>query len=96
MNYTQKQNKYCVHHTIIIRKRTRDLWLTNQESDSLSSCFAILSLFQIFFVLRKKQNQVTFLHIYHHTGMVIVSWGIVKWLPGMFNNFINSIRIQYF
>lgn len=22
----------------------------------------------VFFVLRKKQNQVTFLHVYHHTG----------------------------
>ncbi|KAJ8724019.1 hypothetical protein PYW07_007999 [Mythimna separata] len=36
----------------------------------------------IFFVLRKKQNQVTFLHVYHHYGMVAVSWGIVKWVPG--------------
>lgn len=25
----------------------------------------------IFFVLRKKNNQVTFLHIYHHAGMVV-------------------------
>ncbi|XP_075983193.1 very long chain fatty acid elongase 5-like [Anticarsia gemmatalis] len=36
----------------------------------------------IFFVLRKKQNQVSFLHVYHHFGMVAVAWSIVKWVPG--------------
>lgn len=36
----------------------------------------------VFFVLRKKQNQVTFLHVYHHAGMVVASWAAVKWLPG--------------
>ncbi|CAG9136334.1 unnamed protein product [Plutella xylostella] len=36
----------------------------------------------VFFVLRKKQNQVTFLHVYHHFGMVALAWGIVKWVPG--------------
>lgn len=37
---------------------------------------------QVFFVLRKKQNQVSFLHVYHHFGMVAVAWGMVKWVPG--------------
>lgn len=36
----------------------------------------------IFFVLRKKQNQVTFLHVYHHVGMVMGTWGATKYLPG--------------
>ena len=36
----------------------------------------------VFFVLRKKQNQVSFLHVYHHVGMVLGSWGGVKFLPG--------------
>ncbi|XP_059053194.1 elongation of very long chain fatty acids protein 4-like [Achroia grisella] len=36
----------------------------------------------VFFILRKKQNQVTFLHVYHHFGMVMVAWGMVKWVPG--------------
>nr|XP_019538770.2 elongation of very long chain fatty acids protein 7-like [Aedes albopictus] len=47
----------------------------------------------VFFVLRKKQNQVTFLHVYHHTGMVMLSWSGVKWFPGghsVFMGFINS------
>lgn len=47
----------------------------------------------IFFVLRKKQNQVSFLHVYHHTGMVMLVWSGVKWFPGghgVFMGFINS------
>jgi len=36
----------------------------------------------VFFVLRKKQNQVTFLHVYHHTIMVAFSWFTLKFIPG--------------
>ncbi|KAL0819770.1 hypothetical protein ABMA28_007811 [Loxostege sticticalis] len=57
----------------------------------------------IFFVLRKKQNQVTFLHVYHHFGMVAVSWGIVKWVPGghvtflvTANCFVHIIMYMYY
>jgi len=39
-------------------------------------------LLQVFFVLRKKQNQVTFLHVYHHTITALFSWGYLKYLPG--------------
>ncbi|KAJ8954320.1 hypothetical protein NQ318_005907 [Aromia moschata] len=47
----------------------------------------------VFFVLRKKDNQITFLHIYHHTVMPMVSWGATKYFPGghgIFIGFINS------
>lgn len=57
----------------------------------------------IFFVLRKKQNQVTFLHVYHHFGMVLVGWSIVKWLPGghttsmvVVNSFVHIIMYSYY
>jgi len=42
----------------------------------------------VFFVMRKKQKQVSFLHVYHHTGMVCLSWGFVKWLPGGHGSFL--------
>ena len=48
----------------------------------------------IFFVLRKKNNQVTFLHVYHHTGMVALTWNATKYFPGghsIFTGYINSI-----
>lgn len=39
-------------------------------------------LFQVFFVLRKKYNQISFLHVYHHTNMAMLSWVYVKIIPG--------------
>lgn len=35
-----------------------------------------------FFVLRKKQNQVSFLHVYHHSITALFSWGYLKYAPG--------------
>lgn len=32
----------------------------------------------IFFVLRKKHNQVTFLHIYHHISTIVIFWMFLK------------------
>lgn len=32
----------------------------------------------VFFILRKKNNQVTFLHIYHHAGMVTLGFLYLK------------------
>jgi len=46
----------------------------------------------IFFVLRKKQNQVTFLHVYHHVGIVIGSWAAVKYLPGGHVTFLGTYK----
>lgn len=48
----------------------------------------------VFFVLRKKQNQVSFLHVYHHTITAVFSWCYLKLLPGeqgVFLGFLNSL-----
>ncbi|KAL6433261.1 hypothetical protein ACFW04_006453 [Cataglyphis niger] len=48
----------------------------------------------VFFVLRKKQNQVTFLHVYHHSITAIFSWCYLKLLPGeqgIIVAFLNSV-----
>lgn len=47
----------------------------------------------VFFVLRKKQNQVSFLHVYHHTITAFFSWCYLKLLPGeqgILLGFLNS------
>lgn len=36
----------------------------------------------VFFILRKKGNQVTFLHIYHHAGMVTAGYVYLKLYSG--------------
>jgi hypothetical protein len=40
-------------------------------------------LLQFFFVLRKKDNQVTILHLYHHTVTPLETWVCVKFIAGM-------------
>lgn len=37
---------------------------------------------QAFFVLRKKNNQITFLHVYHHSAMPFWYWLGAKFVPG--------------
>ncbi|CAG7786302.1 unnamed protein product, partial [Allacma fusca] len=36
----------------------------------------------IFFILRKKNSQVTFLHVYHHGSMILNWWLGAKYTPG--------------
>ncbi|XP_045454088.1 elongation of very long chain fatty acids protein AAEL008004-like [Melitaea cinxia] len=48
----------------------------------------------VFFVLRKKYNQVSFLHLYHHIGMCFLGYVGTKYVPGghgIMLGFINSI-----
>jgi len=64
----------------------------------------LLDLFDtIFFVLRKKQNQLTFLHIYHHTIILALSWIITKYYPGgefalfgTINSFVHIVMYSYY
>jgi len=57
----------------------------------------------LFFVLRKKQNQVSFLHVYHHTNMAIFTWIFVRYVrgPEMFvigvtNTFVHVVMYTYY
>ena len=48
----------------------------------------------VFFILRKKNNQVSFLHVYHHASMVLTWWGVTRWLAGgisFFSPLVNCI-----
>ncbi|KAJ8274718.1 hypothetical protein COCON_G00093430 [Conger conger] len=47
----------------------------------------------VFFILRKKFNQVSFLHVYHHCTMFILWWIGIKWVAGgqsLFGAHINA------
>lgn len=57
----------------------------------------------VFFVLRKKQRQITFLHLYHHTLMPICGLIGIKYfagghgtLLGLINSFIHVIMYTYY
>ena len=36
----------------------------------------------VLMVIRKKQNQVTFLHLYHHASILNIWWWVQSFLPG--------------
>ncbi|XP_023718911.1 elongation of very long chain fatty acids protein 1 [Cryptotermes secundus] len=46
----------------------------------------------VFFVLRKKDKQVSFLHVYHHAGIFFGTWIIMKFLPGGHGTFLGTIN----
>jgi elongation of very long chain fatty acids protein 4 len=57
----------------------------------------------VFFILRKKNNQVTFLHVYHHATMIVNWWMAAKYLPvgqsffvGMINSGIHALMYFYY
>ena len=66
-------------------------------------CKLIELLDTVFFVLRKKQRQISFLHIYHHAMMPICAWIGVRYVPGghgtllgVINSFIHIIMYTYY
>ncbi|XP_059146320.1 elongation of very long chain fatty acids protein 7-like, partial [Physella acuta] len=57
----------------------------------------------VFFILRKKHNQVTFLHVYHHTSMALITWIGLKFFSGgnnvaygIVNSFVHVIMYSYY
>jgi len=57
----------------------------------------------IIFILRKKQNQVSFLHVYHHTNLVILSWLGCRFVPtgetyflAMLNSAVHVVMYFYY
>lgn len=45
----------------------------------------------VFFVLRKKSSQITWLHVYHHSVTPLETWVLVKFLAGKFARLIHLV-----
>ncbi|XP_050542564.1 elongation of very long chain fatty acids protein AAEL008004-like [Daktulosphaira vitifoliae] len=57
----------------------------------------------IFFILRKKTNQVSGLHVYHHASTFILAWAATKFFPGgmasfpiLVNSFVHIVMYSYY
>lgn len=63
------------------------------ELDQISWLFMQLRLIElvetVIFVLRKKQNQVSSLHIYHHLSTVVLLWSFLKYSSSECENLWN-------
>ncbi|KAK9507358.1 hypothetical protein O3M35_007231 [Rhynocoris fuscipes] len=57
----------------------------------------------VFMVLRKKTEQISFLHVYHHTAMVVATWLATRYIAGghcvffgTVNSFVHVIMYFYY
>lgn len=57
----------------------------------------------LIFILRKKNSQISFLHVYHHATMFPLWWIGVKWvaggqsfMPAMLNSFVHTVMYTYY
>lgn len=57
----------------------------------------------LFFVMRKKNSQISLLHVYHHAIMPIYAWIQVRFLPGgheifvgLMNSFVHMVMYSYY
>ncbi|XP_054912106.1 ELOVL fatty acid elongase 8b [Poeciliopsis prolifica] len=57
----------------------------------------------LFFILRKKNSQLSFLHVYHHGSMILNWWAGVKYVAGgqsffigLVNTFVHIIMYTYY
>nr|QXU64631.1 fatty acid elongase 20 [Blattella germanica] len=67
------------------------------------ACKLVELLDTVFFVMRKKNNQVSYLHLWHHTLMPVCAWIGVKFLAGghgtllgVINSFVHIIMYSYY
>ncbi|XP_061545431.1 elongation of very long chain fatty acids protein 5 [Phycodurus eques] len=56
-----------------------------------------------FFILRKNNHQITFLHVYHHASMLNIWWFVMNWLPSghsyfgpCLNSFVHVVMYSYY
>ncbi|MGH0182582.1 UNVERIFIED_CONTAM: hypothetical protein FKN15_023910 [Acipenser sinensis] len=66
-------------------------------------CLSAYMFYEVFFLLRKKNNQITFLHVYHHATMIFNWWAGVKYVAGgqsffigMLNSFVHIVMYLYY
>ncbi|XP_046592969.1 elongation of very long chain fatty acids protein AAEL008004 isoform X2 [Neodiprion virginianus] len=65
--------------------------------------FSLGMMYEIFFVLRKKDSQVSFLHLYHHSLTPLETWVCVKFIAGghgtlgnLINNAVHVVMYAYY
>ncbi|GAB6022953.1 hypothetical protein CHUAL_007043 [Chamberlinius hualienensis] len=57
----------------------------------------------LFIIIRKKNNQLSFLHVYHHSTMLLITWIVARWTPGgsilfagLVNSFVHVAMYSYY
>jgi hypothetical protein len=50
----------------------------------------------IFMIIRKRFQQITFLHIFHHSSMFILWWVVLTWVPVRSSNYYFRLKFFFF
>ena len=95
--------KWSINHGV----NYRSTWCCSQNKidyhSILELCtttwyFMILRLIElletVIFVLRKKQNQITVLHVYHHISTVVLLWVFLKYSPSKLKKVCVSFQLS--
>ena len=56
------------------------------------SVFYPYLVLQFIFILRKKDNQISFLHVYHHSSVLMLWWIGAKWIAGGSCKFLDLLQ----
>lgn len=77
--YRSGYNLFCQRLTVSTDKNemqvTNALWYYYFSK-------AIEFMDTVFMIIRKRNNQITFLHVFHHSTMLIIWWIVMTWIPG--------------
>ncbi|XP_035911000.1 elongation of very long chain fatty acids protein 4 isoform X2 [Anopheles stephensi] len=98
--WMERRKPFEMKYTLIVYNASQVVW-TGAWVYLMLKIFELLDT--VFFVLRKKQNQVSFLHVYHHTIMVLFTWFYLKYIPGtqaafigVLNSFVHIFMYTYY
>jgi len=77
--YRSRYNLLC--QRMVVSKDKNEMKVTNALWFYFFSK-AIEFMDTIFMVVRKRFTQITFLHVFHHSTMLIIWWIVMTWIPG--------------
>ncbi|KAM4782158.1 uncharacterized protein ACIQIH_005656 isoform 2-T3 [Cyanocitta cristata] len=95
----------CVVGKVLVLGKTSAVPCAAQQMARVCWWFSskAIELLDAVLILRKKQEQVTFLHVYHHGSMLFSWWSGVKYVPGgqafftgMLNSFVHIFMNDHF
>ncbi|KAK2194107.1 hypothetical protein NP493_2g06018 [Ridgeia piscesae] len=97
-----KYDYICAPYNLETRKNPKELRVAKVLYWHFFSK-AVELLDTVLMILRKKDNQVTFLHVYHHVLILNTWWWVMKFIPGgvaffgaCFNCFVHVIMYSYY
>jgi GNS1/SUR4 family len=83
--------------TCLPKESNSETWLNYKTAQWWFLLLRLSELIEtVVFVLRKKEKQVSTLHVYHHISTAIIVWTYVKYNPCEFKSYKHNLRLMFF